>query len=100
MPLLLSTYMNVSLLFIADNKLLVALTRCEPEPLLALPDPAAKDDKYKILNTLSEYYDRELVGTIGWAKQIPGMTSTKPSIVSKNFLIRALLSCPPNVRLK
>eukprot|EP00094_Tigriopus_californicus_P001047 TCALIF_01014-PA protein Name:"Similar to ESRRG Estrogen-related receptor gamma (Pongo abelii)" AED:0.25 eAED:0.25 QI:0/0.77/0.6/1/0.66/0.7/10/1172/536 len=59
-------------LSLEENKLLIALTRCEPEPLLALPDPNLPDDQYKTLTTLSEFYDRELVGTIGWAKQIPG----------------------------
>ena len=58
--------------FISENKLLVALTKCEPEALLALPDPSLNDDQYKIVTTLSDFYDRELVGTIGWAKQIPG----------------------------
>lgn len=57
---------------ISENKLLVALIRCEPDPLLAMPDPNAPDNQYKTLKTLSEYFDRELVGTIGWAKQIPG----------------------------
>ena len=60
------------LVFFSENKLLVALTKCEPEPLLALPDPSLTDDQYKIVTTLSDFYDRELVGTIGWAKQIPG----------------------------
>ena len=54
----------------------MALTQCEPEPILAFSDASARasgiDDKYKIIATLSEFYDRELVGTIGWAKQIPG----------------------------
>lgn len=39
---------------------------------MALPDAALADDQYKTLTTLSDFYDRELVGTIGWAKQIPG----------------------------
>ena len=88
---------------ISDNKILEALRRCEPEPLLALTplrsnaaaagsDPAssaspANAAKYKIISTLSDFYDRELVGTIGWAKQIPGRwvprTQRSPSEISK-----------------
>ena len=30
------------------------------------------DPSLRILCTLSELYDRELVAAIGWAKQIPG----------------------------
>ena len=76
-----------------DNKILLALSRCEPEPLLALglrqsslssPPSSSSSSvtstesdnaKYKIISTLSDFYDRELVGTIGWAKQIPGKRS-------------------------
>ena len=78
---------------LSDNKILLALSRCEPEPLLALgprhssssspPSSSASsvtstesdNAKYKIVSTLSDFYDRELVGTIGWAKQIPGECS-------------------------
>lgn len=37
-------------------------------------DPAVAnlDPSLRILCTLSELYDRELVAAIGWAKQIPG----------------------------
>ena len=55
-----------------ENKVLMSLNGCEPDALLALPDPSLADDQYKTLTTLSDFYDRELVGTIGWAKQIPG----------------------------
>lgn len=79
-------------LSIEDNKILLALSRCEPEPLLALglrqsslssPPSSSSSSvtstesdnaKYKIISTLSDFYDRELVGTIGWAKQIPGFS--------------------------
>ena len=81
------------ILLLSDNKILLALSRCEPEPLLALgprhssssspPSSSASsvtstesdNAKYKIISTLSDFYDRELVGTIGWAKQIPGECS-------------------------
>lgn len=35
------------------------------------------DPSLRILCTLSELYDRELVAAIGWAKQIPGEYSIK-----------------------
>ena len=37
--------------------------------------------KYKLISTLSDFYDRELVGTIGWAKQIPGKRNQSTTIV-------------------
>ena len=37
-----------------------------------MPDPALADDEYKFMATLAELADRELVATIGWAKQVPG----------------------------
>ncbi len=84
-----------------DNKILSALTRCEPEPLSSSkavleteedsssPDTSAKRRKLRasqsptqsspslpasplLLSALSDLCDRELVATIGWAKQIPG----------------------------
>lgn len=64
---------------ILDNKLLAALAGCEPEPLLANPDPNAPDSELKTLTTLSDLVDKELVFTIGWAKQIPGRTNFKTS---------------------
>jgi hypothetical protein len=40
--------------------------------LLALPDPTLPNTDFRIISTLSDLCDRELVATIGWAKQIPG----------------------------
>ena len=37
-----------------------------------MPDPNLPDDDYKLMATLSDLADRELVATIGWAKQVPG----------------------------
>ena len=63
----------------ADNKILCTLGQCEPEMLSAAdimwPEGeslANLDPSLRILCTLSELYDRELVAAIGWAKQIPG----------------------------
>ncbi|CAL4086683.1 unnamed protein product [Meganyctiphanes norvegica] len=57
-----------------DIKLLSSLRACEPESLLALPDMTVSDPDYLTISTLADLYDRELVSTIGWAKQIPGFT--------------------------
>ncbi|XP_065221645.1 steroid hormone receptor ERR1 isoform X1 [Planococcus citri] len=58
-----------------DNKILSALTTYEPEILLAAHESnVVNDPSLKIINILSDLYDRELVSTIGWAKQIPGFT--------------------------
>lgn len=57
-----------------DNKLLMALAACEPEALSVNPDPAQLESDFKIVSILSDLVDKELVGTIGWAKQIPGFT--------------------------
>lgn len=35
-------------------------------------ESSTMDPALRILCTLSELYDRELVAAIGWAKQIPG----------------------------
>jgi hypothetical protein len=58
---------------LTENKMLEALSSCEPEMLLASHDSSLSDPEYHIMSTLSELYDRELVGIISWAKQIPGM---------------------------
>ncbi|GAB6029275.1 hypothetical protein CHUAL_005040 [Chamberlinius hualienensis] len=59
---------------IEENKLLRALASCEPEQLYANPDPTIPDSDMKLVSILSDLVDRELVCTIGWAKQIPGFT--------------------------
>ena len=52
--------------------MLTALLGIEPEKVYAMPDPNMPDDDYKLMATLSDLADRELVATIGWAKQVPG----------------------------
>jgi estrogen-related receptor ERR len=59
-----------------------ALLSCEPEPLLAINSQqsnttlssTSSSTQYKSICILSDLVDRELVATIGWAKQIPGFT--------------------------
>ena len=55
-----------------DIKMLPALLSIEPEKVYALPDHSLADDDFKLMATLSDLADRELVATIGWAKQVPG----------------------------
>lgn len=52
--------------------MLEALTSCEPEILEV--NTSVENSKHRTLSVLSDLYDRELVGVIGWAKQIPGFT--------------------------
>jgi len=57
-----------------ENKILESLSQCEPQQLVSLADPSLPASGLKTVSTLSDIYDRELVGTIGWAKQVPGFT--------------------------
>ncbi|XP_029169482.1 steroid hormone receptor ERR2 isoform X5 [Nylanderia fulva] len=59
----------------ADNKLVEALAACEPDMLQVCSIHNTQETEQKILGQLSDLYDRELVGIIGWAKQIPGFSS-------------------------
>ncbi|CAG4930948.1 unnamed protein product [Parnassius apollo] len=56
-------------------KILEALSSYEPELLTCATPPAGvTDPTARTLALLADLYDRELVGVIGWAKQIPGFT--------------------------
>lgn len=57
---------------VSDIKMLEALASCEPDILDV--NTALENSKHRSLSFLSDLYDRELVGIIGWAKQIPGFT--------------------------
>ena len=59
-----------------DNAVLVSLATCEPEPLVASLDPPGLLASQHLgpVALLADLYDRELVSTIGWAKQVPGFT--------------------------
>ncbi|XP_072747822.1 estrogen-related receptor isoform X3 [Anoplolepis gracilipes] len=59
----------------ADNKLVEALAACEPDMLQVSTIASTQETDQKVLGQLSDLYDRELVGIIGWAKQIPGFSS-------------------------
>lgn len=58
--------------FVSDIKMLEALSGCEPDLLDV--NTSLDNSKHRSLSILSDLYDRELVGIIGWAKQIPGFT--------------------------
>lgn len=58
-----------------EIKVLEALISYEPELLTCSAPPAGvTEPAAKTLAMLADLYDRELVGVIGWAKQIPGFT--------------------------
>lgn len=56
-------------------QVLEALTSYEPELLTCgAPPPSVSEPTARTLALLADIYDKELVGVIGWAKQIPGFT--------------------------
>lgn len=61
-----------------ENKILVSLAGSEPEGLLATTETPTQTlmlpPGLRIVSLLADLYDRELVATIGWAKQVPGFT--------------------------
>lgn len=62
----------VTITYISDIALLTALKTCEPQTVSATDHPVTETD-YITIATLANLYDKELVATIGWAKQIPGI---------------------------
>ncbi|XP_014219265.1 steroid hormone receptor ERR1 isoform X4 [Copidosoma floridanum] len=58
-----------------NNKMVEALVACEPDILQVSTSSHSLDTEQRVLSQLSDLYDRELVGIIGWAKQIPGFSS-------------------------
>lgn len=71
--------------------MLEVLSNCEPEILQVGPEQChGVDADYQTISILSDLYDRELVGIITWAKQIPGadkLFSTKIFIPYSNHHI-------------
>ncbi|XP_076816263.1 estrogen-related receptor gamma-like [Clavelina lepadiformis] len=59
---------------IPSNKIVSHLLMAEPDKLYAMPDLTSPRSEVKILTTLCDLADRELVVIIGWAKHIPGFT--------------------------
>jgi len=61
-----------------ENNILVSLAGCEPDCLLATADTPTQTllmpGHLRVVSLLADLYDRELVSTIGWAKQVPGFT--------------------------
>ena len=57
------------------NKTLMSLSMCEPEVLLAQPDPCYEDIEIRTMSAITLLIDRELTGTIGWAKMVPGKSN-------------------------
>ena len=63
---------NEILLYFSENKIFNTLQACEPEVCLAFSDNSLTEDKCKTIKVLSDLYERQLVGVVDWAKQIPG----------------------------
>ncbi|CAI5692558.1 unnamed protein product [Oreochromis niloticus] len=57
------------------NKVISHLLLTEPAPLAANQDNSTNDSSLRILLTLCDLLNRELLVLIGWAKQIPGTRS-------------------------
>lgn len=68
-------YIPVKTATLEDNKMVEALAACEPDILQVSNLSHTLDTDQRVLGQLSDLYDRELVGIIGWAKQIPGFSS-------------------------
>ncbi|XP_012285432.1 steroid hormone receptor ERR2 isoform X3 [Orussus abietinus] len=68
-------YMPGKTVTLEDNKMVEALIACEPDALQVSNLSHTLDTDQRVLGQLSDLYDRELVGIIGWAKQIPGFIS-------------------------
>ena len=56
------------------------MSLCEPEALLSLPDTGVPDSEIKTVSLLADIYDRELVATIGWAKQVKSVVVVETSL--------------------
>lgn len=70
---------------LSDNKMLEALAMNEPELLTDTGGAqlaGESDTSLTVISKLSDLYDRELVGIIGWAKQIPGIELWKRLIAN------------------
>ncbi|XP_012231091.1 steroid hormone receptor ERR2 isoform X5 [Linepithema humile] len=68
-------YTPIKSITLEDNKMVEALSACEPDMLQVSNISHTLDTDQRVLGQLSDLYDRELVGIIGWAKQIPGFSS-------------------------
>lgn len=82
--------------------MLEALTSYEPEVLTCgAPPPGVTDPIARTLSLLADIYDRELVGVIGWAKQIPGFTdlalNDQVSLDFYSVLISNNIVCVKNI---
>lgn len=86
-----------------DIKMLDVLGSFEPEKLCVghcgidlmnkhdeeQKNESAGTDAQEMINVLSDLYDKELVGVIGWAKQIPGLITAQSK--SETYIIKTIL---------
>ncbi|XP_069611578.1 estrogen-related receptor gamma-like isoform X3 [Ranitomeya imitator] len=66
--------LNSPLCLLAANKVVSHLVLVEPGEIFASPDLDLQDGDLRILTTLCELINRELLVTIGWAKHVPGFS--------------------------
>ncbi|XP_078389459.1 estrogen-related receptor gamma-like [Cetorhinus maximus] len=59
----------------SGNKIVSHLLLVEPDKLFAMADPTTPESDVKVLTTLCDLADRELVIVISWAKHIPGFST-------------------------
>ncbi|XP_048474278.1 estrogen-related receptor gamma-like [Rhincodon typus] len=59
----------------SGNKIVSHLLLVEPDKIFAMADPTAPENDVKVLTTLCDLVDRELVIIINWAKHVPGFST-------------------------
>ncbi|XP_043539998.1 estrogen-related receptor gamma-like isoform X2 [Chiloscyllium plagiosum] len=59
----------------SGNKIVSHLLLVEPDKIYAMADPTAPENDVKVLTTLCDLVDRELVVIINWAKHVPGFSA-------------------------
>jgi len=57
----------------SSQKFVQQLLQFEPQTVYASPDASVAESADKTMVTMSKLADRELVATVAWAKQVPGM---------------------------
>lgn len=78
-----------------EHKIVSHLLLAEPDKIYAMTDLASPRSEVKVLTTLSDLADRELVVIIGWAKHIPGLYFERARFFCDLFAIGILLALGP-----
>ena len=94
-------FMKVYNLFLAENEVLNALKKCEPPResadkcppsknsclLNMITDSHLREDTHQSMSHVAAFYEKELVSTITWAKQVPGNDHNQLLLPSKPLQI-------------